>query len=91
LHGVALDFVEFEGRHTGVQIASQVNSVIDAFGLKKKVIGIVVDNATANDVAMKSIAETVLQEDGANFPTAKEFHFRCFGHILNLGCKGMFK
>ena len=90
LHGVGLDFVEFEGHHTGENIAEKVKNVINDFGLNGKVIGIVVDNASANDIAIKKIAESVLKQDGVSFPTADEFHFRCFGHILNIGCKGKF-
>ena len=87
MHGLGLDFVEFQDNHTGQKIAEKVKDIIHDFWLDGKVIGIVVDNAKANDVAIQSIAN-VLKLDDNTFPNQTELHFRCFGHILNLGCKG---
>lgn len=88
--GVVLDFLEFQGHHTGQDIAKKVIKVIKDFGLHEKVIAIVVDNASANDIAVVEIATFL--GDCSSFPIMpEELHFRCFGHILNIGCKGKVK
>ena len=57
------------------------------YGLKGKVIGIVVDNSKANDIAIKDIAN-FMNLNATTFPTPEELHFRCFGHILNIASQG---
>jgi hypothetical protein len=87
MHSFALDFKDVPGSHNGERIANQVIYVIKKYHLEGKVIGIVVDNAKVNDVAIKKISQALnLDED--TFPTDKEIHFRCFAHILNICCQG---
>ena len=85
--GVELDFVEFKAPHKGEEISNVLSKIIQTYHLKGKVVGIVVDNASANNVAMQNIA-TTLNLNESTYPTPKEVHFRCFAHILNLACKG---
>jgi hypothetical protein len=87
VHGVGLDFVEFSSHHTGKNIAKAFMGVVDQYRLRNKIVGIVMDNASSNDIAIKEIA-VKLGLDNTTFPTADELHFRCFGHVMNLGCKG---
>jgi hypothetical protein len=87
MHGIALDFAEFSGHHSGLEIARKVKDVVNEFGLHGRILGIVVDNAKANDVAIQDIA-AILGLDNTTYPTPSELHFRCFGHMMNLGCKG---
>ena len=87
MNTVALDFVNFEGSHSGENIAKYVKDIIKKYGLYGKIIGLVADNAKANDVAMKEIAQA-LKLDSKTYPTSEEVHFRCFAHILNICCQG---
>ena len=87
--GIGLDFVEFERQHTGVEIAHRVKTIINEYKLDQKILAIVVDNAKSNDVAIKEIA-TIFNLDQDTFPTPEELHIRCFGHTMNLACKGEF-
>ena len=64
-----------------------MKNIVDFYGLYGKINGIVVDNAKANDVAIKEIAKALGLND-RTYPTAKEVHFRCFAHILNIACQG---
>jgi len=87
MNTVALDFVDFAESHSGVNIARYVEEIIMKYHLYGKIIGLVADNASANNVAMKEIAG-FLKLDNTTYPTAKEVHFRCFAHILNICCQG---
>jgi hypothetical protein len=84
---VGLEFVEFKGKHSGQNIEDELKEVICNYGLEGKIIGIVADNAKANDVAIGGMA-SFLELDSHTFPRPEELHFRCFGHVMNLGCKG---
>jgi len=86
MHGITIEFAEFPSPHTGNNIADKVISTIQQYGLYGKIIGIVLDNASANDKAMKKISEYL--KLGDSFPKPEELHIRCFAHALNIGCKG---
>ena len=87
MHSVGLDFVDVAGSHSGENIASHVKKIVDKYCLYGKIIGLVVDNAKANDIAIEKIAEA-LNLDDKSFPTVSEAHFRCFAHILHIACQG---
>ena len=87
MNTVALGFVDFAGSHSGVNIARYVREIILKYHLYGKIIGLVADNASANNVAMKEIAD-FLKLDDTTYPTANEVHFWCFAHILNICCQG---
>ena len=87
MHGVGIEFADFPSPHSGQNIAEKVIKTIDQYELRGRVIGIVLDNAKANDNAMEIIA-AYLKLDEDTFPTPEEIHIRCFGHALNLTCKG---
>ena len=87
MHGVGIEFADFPAPHSGENIAEKVMNTIDEYGLHGKVIAIVLDNAKANDTAMGILA-VYLNLNQSTFPTKDDFHIRCFGHALNLACKG---
>jgi hypothetical protein len=90
MNGAGIQFIEFSESPTGDHIAEKVLDTIQYFHLWGRIIGIVVDNAAVNDVAICKIsAKLNLNEN--SYPTEKELHLRCFGHIMNLGCKGKIK
>jgi hypothetical protein len=63
--------------HAGVNIADQVIKVIEDFGIQSRLGYFVLDNASNNDTAMRSIAEYFKLD-------AKQCRLRCAGHIINL-------
>jgi len=73
LYGVNLEFVQIPGEHTGLIIADEVISILKTYGLEKKIIGVVVDNARSNDVGIMGIAEELNLYD-KTFPTPDELH-----------------
>jgi hypothetical protein len=87
MHSFALDFKDVPESHSGEHIANHVFNVIKKYHLEKKVIGIVVDNAKVNNVAIKKISQALNLNENT-FPSEKEIHFRCFAHILNICCQG---
>jgi len=87
IHSIGLEFVEFPGTHTGLHIAEKVEDVMTSYGLEKRVIAIVVDNAENNTVAIRELSG-ILKLNDKTFPTTEELHMRCFGHVMNLGAKG---
>jgi len=87
MHGVEIEFADFPAPHSGQNIATKVMNTIEQYELQEKIIGIVLDNASANDTAMGILA-IYLGLNDETFPTREEFHIRCFGHALNLSCKG---
>lgn len=87
MHSVLLDYVDVPGKHTGQHIATYVQAIIDRYGLQKKIIGIVTDNAKANDVAIQELIRAMKLDD-TTYPSAEDVHIRCFGHILNICCQG---
>jgi len=87
MHSTGLGFVDAAGSHSGSNIATHVKRLVEKYGLSGKIIGLVVDNARANDVAIKDIA-LALSLDDRTYPTKQEVHLRCFAHILNIACQG---
>jgi len=87
IHGVLLDFILVSGSHSGKRIAFIVDNIIKKYHLHGKIVGLVVDNARANDIAVNEIAKG-LGMNNETYPTLEEVHFRCFAHILNISCQG---
>ncbi|XP_031254575.1 zinc finger BED domain-containing protein RICESLEEPER 2-like [Pistacia vera] len=78
-----LSFVHIDPPHTGVQIADSVYKCLKEWGIENKEFTISVDNASSNDVEIKTLRE--------NFSVTRRlvcggklFHVRCCAHILNL-------
>ena len=72
MNGFGIEFAEFPKQHTGKNIADKVISAIQQYGLEKKIIGIVIDNASNNDAAMKIITN-YLKVDKNTFPNEKKY------------------
>ncbi|OAV88611.1 hypothetical protein PTTG_28973 [Puccinia triticina 1-1 BBBD Race 1] len=79
LEATPLDFVTLQKSHTGVYLAKTVQLIVEKFGLKEKIHGIVTDNASNNKTMIEEIKTYW-------WPCFKgEMHWvRCFAHILNL-------
>ena len=83
MHSAGIEFADFPTAHSAENISDEVINTIDEYELQGRIIGIVIDNAKANDNAMDVIA-LYLGLNKKTFPTPQELHIRCFGHALNL-------
>ncbi|XP_066599993.1 uncharacterized protein [Prorops nasuta] len=82
---IVLDFVPSHGRYTGKDIAQIFYQSVNDFGISEKIMGITVDNASANTTFMQELKKLVPDFDCENQ------HFRCMAHILNLGVQELMK
>lgn len=89
MHSIAMDFIPSEGHHTGQDIATMFYDSLERSGLLHKIQEITMDNATVNDVFMRELEE-ILEENDIKFD-AKDQHFHCFPHVLNLAVKDILK
>jgi hypothetical protein len=69
--------------HNGASLAEKICSLLEEWGIDKKVFSITLDNASANDLCVVNLKpkldmKKVLPCDG------DLFHMRCCAHILNL-------
>ncbi|XP_027122327.2 zinc finger BED domain-containing protein RICESLEEPER 2-like [Coffea arabica] len=78
-----LNFVHMPPPRREVEIAASLFKCMKDWGIKQKIHTISVDNASANDVAIR-----VLRDDFSRSKKllggGKLFHVRCYAHILNL-------
>lgn len=81
---LTLDFLPSHGKHTGKDIAELFQNCLVEYGIEEKVIGVTVDNVTANTVFIQELSQLNAKFDG-------DSHFRCMAHILNLGCQDLMK
>ncbi|XP_072980770.1 zinc finger BED domain-containing protein RICESLEEPER 2-like [Typha angustifolia] len=78
-----INFCQLEPPHTGVVISDAIIDCLIAWGIEDKVSTITLDNASANDVAAKTIMNNFQVRDKLYFK-GLIFHVRCCAHILNL-------
>ncbi|KAK1309653.1 hypothetical protein QJS10_CPA08g01608 [Acorus calamus] len=69
--------------HTGVAIADSIFKCLIDWGIENKVSTITLDNASANDVAVRNLKD-YFSVKGSLFFGGKIFHVRCCAHVLNL-------
>ncbi|KNE93991.1 hypothetical protein PSTG_12658 [Puccinia striiformis f. sp. tritici PST-78] len=55
LEAMPLDFVRLQKNHTGKYLAETVQLIVEKFGLKDKILGIVTDNASNNKTMIEEI------------------------------------
>jgi len=80
---VLLNLPHVQGNHTGVNMATHVEEVLQQFGLTPTSTQLgyfTVDNASNNDTALAELASL----KGLAACDAPKIRIRCFGHILNL-------
>ncbi|XP_072990304.1 zinc finger BED domain-containing protein RICESLEEPER 2-like [Typha latifolia] len=78
-----INFCQLEPPHTGVAISDAIIDCLIAWEIEDKVSTITLDNASANDVAAKTIMNNFQVRDKLYFK-GLIFHVRCCAHILNL-------
>ncbi|CAN1219568.1 Zinc finger BED domain-containing protein RICESLEEPER 2 [Linum perenne] len=78
-----LDFCAVPPPHSGLVISDALHKCLVNWDLEKKVWTITVDNATANDVAMRTLKGTLTYLDRLSLD-GDLFHVRCCAHIMNI-------
>jgi hypothetical protein len=78
-----IQFVEFDTRHTGVNMARYVYETLESYGLKEKLFCVTSDNASNNDTMVESLEERLREYDGIVWDS-KALHIRCLAHVINL-------
>ncbi|KAH9456329.1 hypothetical protein Pst134EB_012532 [Puccinia striiformis f. sp. tritici] len=79
LEAMPLDFVKLQQSHTGLYLAENVQLIVEKFGLKDKICGIVTDNASNN----QTMIDQIKTYRWPRFKGETQW-VRCFAHILNL-------
>lgn len=78
-----IKFMHVEGRHTGANLSQAFTETIFRWFIEKKMFSLTLDNAAANDVAVKDVIK-VLKKKSPLLCDGLFFHVRCANHILNL-------
>ena len=77
-----LDIIPFQIRHTGENIATEIQKVLLAFNLEHKVLGLTTDNASSMIACGKIMKQELSLISNNDFN-----HYRCAAHILNLAAQ----
>ncbi|KAF7371898.1 Zinc finger BED domain-containing protein 4 [Mycena venus] len=83
MESLILDFVKAGKAHTGIYLASCIAECLREYGIEKKILSIVGDNASNNDTMIDELADLI-----PTFP-GKTTRVHCFAHILNLVVKAI--
>ena len=75
-------FKEVRQQHTGENLAQVYREIISDYKLTGKIGCITVDNASNNDTFIASLLKS-------GDLRSKEYHVRCFGHVLNLAAQAV--
>ncbi|GKE11639.1 zinc finger BED domain-containing protein RICESLEEPER 2-like protein, partial [Tanacetum coccineum] len=88
-----LSFVDIPPPRRGIEIADSILKCLREWEIEEKIMTISVDNASANDAAMKILVARYKRLENlfcdvkfcdGKFSDGKFFHVRCCAHILNL-------
>ncbi|CAH0560635.1 unnamed protein product [Brassicogethes aeneus] len=85
LQSITLDFIPAHGKHTGKDIALTFFKSLDDKGLRNKLQGITMDNASANTSFIRELQELIPDLN------VEDCHFRCFAHVINLAVQDLLK
>lgn len=69
--------------HTGLAIADAILQCLIDWGIENKVCIVTMDNASANDTAIRNLKDNFSLK-GTLYFNGRIFHVRCCAHILNL-------
>jgi len=81
-----INFFHVEGRHTGERLSYTLCSSLLKWYVEKKMFSLSLDNAAANEVAVKDVI-VELKRHSPLVCDGLFFHVRCANHILNLVVK----
>ncbi|EXX56435.1 hypothetical protein RirG_216250 [Rhizophagus irregularis DAOM 197198w] len=83
LQNFLLDIISFTKRHTGINIATSINNVLNDFNLQEKTLALTTDNESAMIVCGRTFGQQLItQLDSQNFR-----HYRYAAHIFNLAAQ----
>ncbi|CAB4405998.1 unnamed protein product [Rhizophagus irregularis] len=83
LRNFLLDLMSFTTRHTGINIADAIISILRKFHILEKTLALTTDNESAMIVCGRTIAAELADElNNQSFR-----HYRCSAHILNLAAQ----
>jgi hypothetical protein len=68
----------------GVTMARAFQCVIERYNIADKILGVIADNASANDMMTRKLGRF-------NNPFKKEYHAQCFNHMLQLSAKTLLR
>ena len=69
--------------HTGFELCKKINEFLHEWGLENKIFPITLDNASSNDVLVKTLKEKLVLQNSL-LCDGEFFHVCCCAHILNL-------
>ncbi|GJX57927.1 zinc finger BED domain-containing protein RICESLEEPER 2-like protein [Tanacetum coccineum] len=78
-----LNFVHVPPPHRGIDISDALYKCFQEWDIEKKIYSISMDNASANDNAIKNL-KRIFEVDRKLLCDGRLFHVRCCAHILNL-------
>ena len=81
-----VNFVHVGGRHTGAKLSETFTELMVKWNIDKKLLSLTLDNASANEVAVKDIISDLRANASISALVCDGifFHVRCACHILNL-------
>ncbi|CAB5364972.1 unnamed protein product [Rhizophagus irregularis] len=89
LQQITLDFIELEGSHTGKNIAEELITVLNLYGISKKINSITTDNASNNDTIF-SYLELWAKDNDIDF-SGNNQQCRYFAYVVNLAVQAALK
>lgn len=78
-----LDFVKLVKNHSGINLCDSLVTCLKEFGIEKKILGVVCDNASNNDTLVAQLELELCGQNGCRT------RIRCFAHVLNLAVKAI--
>ena len=82
---MTLAFAPLKTSHCGIELARSFKAVLRDFGLLWKIMAITLDNAANNTTMLNNISSS------ADNSFNRDFHIRCFAHVVNLGAQDALK
>lgn len=79
-----IGFFNVKGRHTGKKLSETFTEAMVRWNLDKKLFSLTLDNASANEMAVKDIISDLKDGQASLVCDGLFFHVRCACHILNL-------
>jgi len=84
-----LAMIRVRGSHSGENLSSYINTVIQEWGISQQIGYFVTDNADSNDTCIMSLVGSLfpLLSTQERFQLKLEKRLRCIGHIINIVAK----
>ena len=90
LYDCLLAFIPLHGSHTGVNLASYVETTLEKFNLTQKLFCITTDSASNNKTMMESLCETLREKYNVEIDP-EDRRIPCLAHVINLAVGAFLK